>query len=207
MTHPGGNGQPPTVLPDDGAPPQEEAPAQVAEFASALLEFVRRTVGMTLDYSEETLPVVDHYLDQAKATTLAAEVKDLLAPAAGCYFGEVLRRKYGAHWLIDDAADPLTWRLGLAPCFMVMHPVAMAACALVGGEIEGLDDSFATSDRETPALTDALDAAAPIDEATYYSLAGRSEVISYAADFLMAHALENGTACRYPAAAYKETRN
>jgi hypothetical protein len=215
MTHSNGNGQgtgePPVVVSAPpaigGAADDPAVPAQVREFASALVEFVRRALGVTLDYTEETLPVVDHYLEQARRSPPqrgTAELGDLLAPAAGCYFGEVLRRKFGAHWLLDGT-DPSGWRLGLVPCYLALHPVAMGACALAGGEVEGLDDSFATSERETAALTEALDAAAPIDEDTYYSLGGRMDVIAYAADFLMAYAIEQGLATRYPAAAYTDS--
>src|SRR5207248_1447097 len=57
------------------------APEQVIEFAGALLDFVERAVGMRLDYEEETLPVVDHYLGLAQRP-LTAELFALVTPAA-----------------------------------------------------------------------------------------------------------------------------
>ena len=105
------------------------APEQVIEFAGALLDFVERAVGMRLDYEEETLPVVDHYLGLAQRP-LTAELFALVTPAAGCYFGEVVRRKFGGRWVLDGA-DPVGWRLQLEPCFLYLYPVGMAAEALV----------------------------------------------------------------------------
>ena len=64
--------------------PFEPPPAEVGDLAESCVRFVHDALGMTLDYTPDTLPILDHYLrDRARGTS--EEVLDLLAPAAGAY--------------------------------------------------------------------------------------------------------------------------
>ena len=49
-------------------------PEQVLEFASQAVEYVRRSLGVTLEYDSETLPILDHYLRHV--TSAAVEPKN-----------------------------------------------------------------------------------------------------------------------------------
>ncbi|HTJ84213.1 MAG TPA: hypothetical protein VL400_20980 [Polyangiaceae bacterium] len=110
------------------APP----PPQIAELAEACLRFVERVVGVKLDYTLETLPLLDHYLEHARLTIAqkkeGAESLEIVAQAAGAYFGEVVRRRYASWWRLEpDAADH---RIELHQVFLTLYPVAMMLEAL-----------------------------------------------------------------------------
>ena len=83
----------------DASPPAD-APLPIQDLANACVRFVERSVGIALDYTPETLPILDHYLRGVRATS-RDEITNLVAPAAGAYFGEVVRRQLGPaqwHW-------------------------------------------------------------------------------------------------------------
>ena len=40
----------------------DEVPARVREYADQAVEYVRRALGVTLEYDSDTLPLLDHYL-------------------------------------------------------------------------------------------------------------------------------------------------
>ena len=60
----------------------EPSPDEVRDLAEACIRFVREALGLELDYTPETLPVLDHYLKE-RAVKAQPEVQELIAPAAG----------------------------------------------------------------------------------------------------------------------------
>jgi hypothetical protein len=117
---------------DDGS-----GPVQVLEFASQAVEYVRRALGVTLEYDSETLPILDHYLRQVVSATPArprngvqTSTNELVAATAGAYFGEVVRRRLGGSWTLPSE-DPNSWRLVL-PSGLWFWPSAMAMAAILG---------------------------------------------------------------------------
>ena len=104
----------------------ESAPTEVAELVEACREYVRRAIGMELDYSPETLPLVDHYIDLVR-TSLdeRPELQPLVVRAVGAYFGEVIRRQLPAFWRIPSA-DTHEWRLCARPVFLSLSPFGVA---------------------------------------------------------------------------------
>jgi hypothetical protein len=129
----------------------DRGPEQVLEFASQAVEYVRRALGVTLEYNSETLPILDHYLRQivsAPASKPASGVSGngrsagepagrppataLVAATSGAYFGEVVRRRLGGSWHLPST-DPATWRLVL-PSGLWFWPVAMAMATILGPE-------------------------------------------------------------------------
>ncbi len=132
-------------------------PEQVLEFASQAVEYVRRALGVTLEYNSETLPVLDHYLRQVVTASASRPANGrpgngksgngkpagsaagdrppataLVAATAGAYFGEVVRRRLGGSWHLPSA-DPGSWRLVL-PSGLWFWPVAMARATILGPE-------------------------------------------------------------------------
>ena len=73
---------------------EESPPEAVRELAEACVGYVLGAVGVPLDYTPDTLPLLDHYL-RTVPENAAGEVLALIAPAAGAYFGEVVRRTIG----------------------------------------------------------------------------------------------------------------
>jgi hypothetical protein len=150
----------------------------VHELAEQAVEFVRRATGVALDYTAETLPVLDHYLRGVPGDR--AEVVRLVATASGVYFGEVARRRLGGLW-DADGDDARLWRLTVGPGLSFV-PVGVAAEAIV--RIDSEEGAFEVPEDDRPAIEAALDEDVSEDE--YYSLAGRLEVFERIADVLVA---------------------
>src|SRR5687768_1752387 len=71
--------------------PVETQPVVVLDLAEACVRFVKRALQIALDYTPDTLPLLDHYLRSASDIS-KEEILSLHVPAAGAYFGEVVRR-------------------------------------------------------------------------------------------------------------------
>jgi len=124
--------RPPRSGTGDGAEGVAPAPAEVTDYAAQAVEYVRRALGVTLEYDSDTLPVLDHYLRSVPRDSAAAS--HLVAAAAGAYFGEVVRRTLGGDWTIASA-DPGDWRLVL-PGGLSFSPAAMALAAIQRPDLE-----------------------------------------------------------------------
>lgn len=104
-------------------------PTVIADLAASCVRFVKQSVGFTLDFEPETLPVLDHYVEQArKAVHERRETARLVAQTIGAYLGEVTRRKYGGFWRIED--DPRSFRVELEPVYLVLRPIELVSRAL-----------------------------------------------------------------------------
>jgi len=151
-----------STMSDIGPPP-----GAVHELAEQAVDFVRRTTGIALDYTPETLPVLDHYLREVPSER--PELVGLVATASGIYFGEVARRRLGGEW-ITDGDDPREWELE-TPLGLQFRPVGVAAETIVRMDTE--EGAFEVSEEDRDAVEEALDQEVPEDE--YYSLSGKLE--------------------------------
>lgn len=113
------------------APP----PPSIADLAEACVRFVERSVGVRLDYTPETLPLLDHYLEGARAifkenreSAAGGLTLEIVAQSVGAYLGEVVRRRYASWWKLEDR--PEEHRLEFHHLFLTIHPVALALDAL-----------------------------------------------------------------------------
>jgi hypothetical protein len=165
------------------APP--ETP-EIGPFVDALRGYVRHALGgePLLDFSEESLAFIDHYIEKTRGETIDASVLALIAPALGAYFGETAIARFGGRWLIEGH-DPSKWRIELSKGELKFTPAGMAAAALVRDEIEGWDASFAPRPGLREALAAALARVPPVEEAYYYSLTGRFETLAHALDLIV----------------------
>jgi hypothetical protein len=150
----------------------------VREYAAQAVEYVRRSVGLTLEYDSDTLPVLDHYLRSVPDGT--PETLALVAGTSGAYFGEVIRRRLGGRWDLS-AADPGGWRLVL-PGGLSFSPAGLVLAAiLLCDEIE-LDSGLRAPNAVTPVLETALERMGAVTEEEYYSLCGRLDTIEHLHD-------------------------
>ncbi len=159
-------------------------PQQVADLVQAAAEGVREAFHIPLDLAPETLPLVDQYLRLLPAGA-TEPVRRLITSAAGCYFGEVVRRLLQGWWTLAGP-EPEQWRVELAPCLLSFHPVGMAGEVLTRGQDPRYDGTFTTAPAQQADLQRALAQAAPLPEEEYYSLAGRVDVLQLAAELLTA---------------------
>ena len=179
----------------------EPPPERVRELAEACVRFVERAVGVKLDYTPETLPIVDHYLLQARESlskaTSKPEAGALVAHAAGAYFGEVVRRQHPSWWRVAGD-DPGAWRIELEPVYLAFSPVELVADALVReAEVAGDGEPEATArleleEEDRAVVAERLANLPPVDEDTFHAPSTCLEVIDIAVDAIRARRLGEG---------------
>lgn len=185
----------------DGAPAEgeravEPPPAKVRDLAEGCVRFVERALGVTLDYQAETLPVLDHWIAEAREKAAEKpETAAVVAHAAGAYFGEVVRRRYPSWWRAEGD-DPGAYRVELGPVYLSFSPVQLVADALFhgrGGEDEPVEQ-LEVDDADREAITARLAELPPVPEDEFFALATRLEVIDIAVDAIRARRLGEGEA-------------
>ena len=167
---------PPT--PDPGPDPDATAdpPAQVAELAAACVRFVAQRYGIMLDFTPETLSLVDQWLrDARKDIEERPELAPIVQSAAGVYLGEVMRREFGARWFCEG--DDSGWRLYLSTVYCAFNPVGMAREALLLGEAEGWHAHFELDPGEREGIEARLAALPDVSDEEYYAPSTRYDVV------------------------------
>ena len=164
----------PKILSDGGCP------AHIAEYAEQAVEYVRRALGVTLEFNSETLPVLDHYLREASASQPSAVA--LVAATSGAYFGEVIRQRMGGYWHVE-ADDPTEWRFEL-PGGLSFRPVCFALAAIFF--TDEYDDNLTGPPKMMAAAEAALERMGDVSRDTYYSLCGRMDTLEHLQAVLLA---------------------
>lgn len=187
----------------DTAATLDNAPPHVQELCLGCIQYVQRATGVALDFSAETLPVLDHYLQTVRTDNEALQV--LVAQAAGAYFGELVRRLFPARWHCPPEMYE-SWRLEFSPCFLHFNPVTMAWEAILGREVVEGGAGFAVSEHNVPALRAALDTLGAVPEDDFYRLTTRLEVLEAVLDrVLAADASRGAPGATYGAEYYRMT--
>lgn len=169
-----------------------DTPTSIDELARACVAYVHRAVGIELDGTPDTLPVLDHYLATLLASADAKdEITELVVAAAGAYFGEVVRSALGhGRWHLEPG-DPSGNRLELEHVFLFFNPMGMAREALASAEQPGWMAHLEVLPRDRPLLDQSLSRMGDVREDDYYRLAVRFEVIEQ-----VVGALEGASASR-----------
>jgi hypothetical protein len=155
-----------------------EVPMAVHELAEACRRFVLSAVGVELDYSAETLPLVDEYLRVVKQSIVdRPETEPIVAGAIGAYFGEVIRARIDGFWRRKDK-DSEEWLLAARRAYLSMSPLGMVLEAIAEGkERPGPSAELEFPEDERPAVETRLSVFPPVSEDEYYLLSTRLEVI------------------------------
>ena len=168
----------------------------VVEAATACVGFATKSVGVEPDFTRETLPIIDHYLEQARpAARERPETLPLLAQTVGAYLGEVIRREHRCWWRAD-AVDPAEWRLEFGDVWLAFYPVEAVRCALAGpvaeddGTVAGRapeteDGSFEMHQDDGETVRARLAELPAVSEQEYFAPSTRLEVIDIAVDAMM----------------------
>jgi hypothetical protein len=89
----------------DIEPPVEESPespSQVVELSAACARYILTKYKVPLDGTPDTLSLVDQYVRDARAEiAVRPEAAALIAASIGAYFGEVVKRAFGAEWFAE----------------------------------------------------------------------------------------------------------
>ncbi len=168
---------------------------EIERLREGCARFVEQAIGVALDGTPDTLPILDHYLVTARdGDALEPAVIDLLAASAGAYFGSVVVACVpGARWHV--AAEPLEHRVELDHVFLAIRPVALARALLVAPDADAPPDiAVRPIDREVVAQS--LDHLGPVDADDYRTLSLRFEVLEQCIDAVSAAAQARGEAPR-----------
>jgi hypothetical protein len=179
----------------DGAGTFALAPAEISELVDVCRQYVQRAVGVELDLTPETLPVLDHYVRVSRQhVEQRPQLLVLMARVVGGYFGEVARRHLGLFWHVPSA-DMHEWQLYGRSVLLAISPIGVAYDALHGsGEHDGPSSSLCLTPEERELVDRRLASLPPVPEEEYYLLSTRLEVVEIAVEALRAQMLQDGTA-------------
>ena len=170
----------------------DDAPPLVAELADACVRFVERALTVRLDFTSDTLSVLDHYVAETrKELADKPEALGLVARAVGAYFGEVVRRRVPSFWHLPSE-DPAGWELQLEPVFLAVQPVAVAYDAIALGDEDGPTAAFELEDEDRGAVEARLGELPQVGDEEFYSLATRLEVLDIVVDAVKARMMSGG---------------
>jgi len=180
----------------------EDTPQEIATAAQRFVLHVGNRLKFKLDFTSDTLPVVDHFIsdlvreesggvipcasDRAKLPLI-----HLMAPLAGAYFGEVVRSAFPARWRFTNHSSQ-SWRLEFSAFFLRFNPAGTAADVIAGKVIESWAGSIVTSPELTKHLRERLAAAPPLPENDFFTFATHYESIQIAEDYLKERAAKDG---------------
>jgi hypothetical protein len=158
-----------------------ELPTHIGEWAEACRAFVKESVGIELDYTQETLPILDHYVrTHATGTSVQranTEIRDLLTPPLGAYFGEVVRRNFpGVRWHAPGEQYE-DYRLEFDGIFLHFNPLGVAAEALAEEDAKGYGAHFQILDETRGAVESVLEQHDAVSSEDYYSFTIRYETL------------------------------
>ncbi|HEY3804785.1 MAG TPA: hypothetical protein VGL61_19360 [Kofleriaceae bacterium] len=159
----------------------DPVPARVREYADQAVAYVKRALGVTLEYDSDTLPLLDHYLRSADGTQGATQ--QLVIATAGSYFGEVVRRRLGGRW--EMSGDESDWRVVL-PTGLNFSPVGFVASAIAQADVDDFDCELDSPARMRPYVEQTLGRMGEVSVAEYYSLCGRLDTLEHVHEVLVA---------------------
>ena len=160
-------------------------PQAVGDMALACIASVKSTVGVELDWTQDTLPILDHYAKTAlKQDDDAERLLDLTASLCGAYFGEVVRRHCDVFRWHCPAEELAQWRLELEPAFLYFNPIGVAFEIIEGETIEGWPAHVEVLPRDRDKIDAALKVLGDVREDDYYTFSIRFEVIEQAVQTL-----------------------
>jgi hypothetical protein len=169
------------------------APEPIADLVRACLEYVKRSLGTSLDFTPETLPLLDHYLGEVRQElTQKPELASLTAHAAGAYFGEVLRRQVRGFWRMPTS-NLHDFQVCSSVAFLSVNPFGVAYDALYAGtEHDGPRSMLRVAPDDHGYIAARLATVPEVPEDQFFLLTTRIEVVEIAVEALRARLEEEG---------------
>jgi hypothetical protein len=168
-------------------------PEPIADYVSACLDYVRRAIKVELDFTPETLPLLDHYATLSRETIRERpELEPLITRAAGAYFGEVVRARFGGFWKATTI-NVHDWAICCTAVYLWFNPIGIAYDAIFSGtEHDGPRSMLRVSPEDHEFLAQRLASVPPLPEDEYFSFSARFEAIEIAIDALYARMADRG---------------
>jgi hypothetical protein len=159
--------------------PTPESLDVIKDFRDTCVRSVREAVGVELDGSQDTLPVLDHYLREIPDAS-AGEVLSLMVPMCGTYFGEVIRTHLaGARWHAPSGQYQ-EWRIEFDGCFLSFNPIGMVFEGIMQQEQAGWRAHLNLLDRDRSMVDEALARLGDVRPDDFFRVSTRFEVIETA---------------------------
>ncbi|MCC6873139.1 MAG: hypothetical protein IT378_02430 [Sandaracinaceae bacterium] len=178
----------------------ERAPVVVEDLALTAFRLVKDKVGFELDFTPETLPVLDHYLLSLRQSGAGQTEVAFVAPCAGAYFGEVVRRALpGVRWHCPTSGSEggyEGWRLEWSHVFLWINPIGVAVEAITGEQAAGWNAHLSLLPAEREIVEQSLEQAGGVDPQDFFRLAIRYEVLEQATSVLETLAQRKGDTAR-----------
>ncbi|HLV67688.1 MAG TPA: hypothetical protein VKY73_17835 [Polyangiaceae bacterium] len=171
----------------------ERPPEAIEELVVNCLDYVRRASGVELDFTPETLSVLDHYAATARAASSKnPALGPLVAPALGAYFGEVIRTHFGAFWVVPGR-NVHDWAVCWRVAYLALNPIGVGFDALYGGaEHDGPSSALRVAAEDREYLDRRLAALPEVPEDEFHLFTTRFEVLEVATEALLAKMEEEG---------------
>ena len=193
---------PPMSSEDDDPPPQapantpgtwENVPGPVVDLCQSLSDFVEAALGIRPDFTPETLPLVDHYVTEARMNLEGRpEVLDLVAQGVGAYFGEVVRRHLAGFWHVPSP-NHHDWLLCGESAYFAINPIGVGYETVTGRpDHDGPSPAIKLANEDREAVHAKLANLPPVPESEYYSLSARLEVLETVVDVVLALSQDRG---------------
>jgi hypothetical protein len=165
---------------------ESEIPSHIHDLADACVRYVDQSLGIQLDFTPDTLPILDHYIENIpeEEDERAAEIVELLTPCIGAYFGEMIRRTTGSARWHDGGEDFSRYRLEFESFYLYFNPMGVALEALEREDYLNWSSHFGMLDQHKAAVSEVLDQAGSVQEDDYYKLTVRWEVLQLIMDAL-----------------------
>lgn len=171
------------------APP----PDPIEELTLSALEYVSRAVGVALDFTPDTLGILDHYAGIARVEIAQRpELVSLIVPALGAYFGEVVRARFAGFWRMPSS-NPHDWAVCSRVTFLAINPLGVAYDAVFAGtDHDGPRSMLRVAPDDREYLDRRLSTVPPVSEDEYFLFSTRFEVLEIASEALAAKMEEEG---------------
>lgn len=157
--------------------------------AAQCVDAVQRSVGFDLDGTQDTLPLLDAYVERLRETEDA--VLELSVALLGAYLGETLRTELpGLDWTAHEAEeDPLSGELALPAELLRFSPFGLAADIITEGDAEqlealGVAPTLRVRDSLRAEALQWFEAQADVEPGDYYRASFRFDVIDGLVAFL-----------------------
>ena len=93
---------------------QDISPEIAPELAKRFVDFTKSIEGIDLDYSVQSLELVDGILEGMRETGLNVKEQHLTLIIAGCYIGEIIIRLHNLRWVRSEITPYSKWS-GMVP--------------------------------------------------------------------------------------------
>lgn len=171
---------------------QASSPQTIRELATACTRYVKQALSLELDYSPDTLPILDYYLDDCrkllsenKSGPKIEDILTLVIPAAGAYFGEVIHQAYPQTTWHAPGENYADYRLSFDQCSLAFNPFGFTLEAVHHSPQPGWGAHFQLHENDTEMVKQALETAGSVRPDDFFRLTIRFEVLQQIAQRLM----------------------